>query len=198
SPASFNGGTFGLEIITIAPDPNEAGDIGTAPGAILAGLAGLTGMVDDSQFLAPPNMALYINQGFAVTVLDTSGGATDGQVIALNGKVDSLVAGSPGSCASFGGDTDGDTICDDVDKCPSDYDITQYDLDSSGIGNACNDADDADGDEWETAFDLCPEFFDPANACTPVPVFGWPGYLAVVGLFGLTGLLILMRGRVRA
>lgn len=215
SPAAFNGSSFGLEVVTIPPDPDVAGDIGTNPGMIIAGFAP-TGTMGtalapiDDQFTSAPSLASFPLQGFSITLVDTSGGASDGQVVVLSGTLtatdtspadgqpDGLINGTQPSCASFGGDSDGDAICDDVDKCPSDYDITQFDLDNSGVGNACNDADDADGDEWETAYDNCPDYFDPTNVCAVVPVLGLPGYLAVMGLFGVTGLFFALRGRVRA
>jgi parallel beta-helix repeat protein len=40
----------------------------------------------------------------------------------------------------------------------------QEDTDGSGIGDACNDAFDLDGDEREDAYDNCPEFYNPTQA----------------------------------
>ena len=194
SPA-YNGGALGLDVVTIAPDPLVAGDIGTNPGIILGAITGA--LADDSQLTTPPLLTTFPIQGFAVTLLDTSGGATDGQVIVLSGVLTALAAGTEPSCVSFGGDPDGDSICSDVDKCPADYDIEQYDLDLDGVGNACNDADDADGDEWADSLDNCPSIADPTNACNFVPVLGVFGQMGLVGVLGLVSLLAVVRGRVR-
>ena len=40
-------------------------------------------------------------------------------------------------CADLGGDTDGDTICGDVDNCPNTPNPEQLDCDGDGIGDAC-------------------------------------------------------------
>jgi hypothetical protein len=52
-------------------------------------------------------------------------------------------------------DSDDDSVSDDEDNCPNDYNPLQEDTDNSGIGDACNDSIDADGDEWEDSFDNC-------------------------------------------
>jgi hypothetical protein len=46
-------------------------------------------------------------------------------------------------------DTDGDTICDDVDNCPQTANTNQVDTDGDGVGDACETslACDADGDQ---------------------------------------------------
>jgi hypothetical protein len=60
-----------------------------------------------------------------------------------------------------GGDFDEDGIPDYADNCPDDYNPEQEDTDGSGIGDICNDALDADGDEWEDSLDNCPNDSNP-------------------------------------
>jgi len=60
---------------------------------------------------------------------------------------------------SQGGDDDGDGIGNFEDNCPSTYNPTQSDIDSDGMGNACD--DDRDGDGVLNDFDNCP---DTSNA----------------------------------
>ena len=42
------------------------------------------------------------------------------------------------SCATCGGDTDLDNVCDNIDNCPGVYNPTQTDSDNDGVGNACD------------------------------------------------------------
>lgn len=42
------------------------------------------------------------------------------------------------SCTTCGGDTDLDNICDNQDNCPGVYNPTQSDVDSDGLGDACD------------------------------------------------------------
>ena len=51
-------------------------------------------------------------------------------------------------------DCDGDLNAND--NCPVTHNSNQADRDGDGVGDACNDADDADGDEWKDALDNCP------------------------------------------
>ncbi|UCH86482.1 MAG: DUF333 domain-containing protein [Dehalococcoidia bacterium] len=70
------------------------------------------------------------------------------------------------------GDSDGDTVPDTVDNCPSDYNPNQTDTDSDGIGDACDDDDDDD------AFDDSVEAYvgtDPLDDCPDGPIDdAWP------------------------
>lgn len=47
-----------------------------------------------------------------------------------------MAGGDP--CAGSGGDTDGDTICDDVDNCVDTSNVGQSDVDSDGQGDICD------------------------------------------------------------
>ena len=51
-------------------------------------------------------------------------------------------------------DTDSDGVFDFQDNCPAVSNAGQEDTDSNGKGDACNTAEDPDGDEWE--IDNCP------------------------------------------
>lgn len=65
------------------------------------------------------------------------------------------------SCADFGGDTDGDGVCDYFDNCPDTPNASQTDSDGDGSGDVCdpcpNDPEnDADGDGLCGDVDHCP------------------------------------------
>jgi Thrombospondin type 3 repeat len=55
------------------------------------------------------------------------------------------------ACASHGGDSDGDGVCDDVDNCPATANPGQEDTDGDGIGDAC----DATPDACSVELDSC-------------------------------------------
>jgi hypothetical protein len=60
-----------------------------------------------------------------------------------------------GQCGSFG-DLDGDTICDNVDNCPNDYNPGQQDCDGDGTADACDaDTIDPDSDGIDQDCDIC-------------------------------------------
>ncbi len=60
-----------------------------------------------------------------------------------------------GYCGSWG-DSDGDTVCDDVDSCPNGYNPFQIDCDNDGTGDICDaDTIDPDGDGIDAACDNC-------------------------------------------
>jgi hypothetical protein len=67
-------------------------------------------------------------------------------------------------CASHGGDTDGDGVCNDTDNCPLIANADQADSDGDGVGDACDNCPlvanpnqaDSDGDGVGDACDNCP------------------------------------------
>jgi len=66
-----------------------------------------------------------------------------------------------GQCGAFG-DLDGDTICDNVDNCPEDYNPGQQDCDGDEIADACdNNTTDPDGDGVDALCDNCPIVGNP-------------------------------------
>jgi len=54
-------------------------------------------------------------------------------------------------------DDDADGIVAVIDNCRSVPNPDQADTDGDGVGDACNDAEDADGDEYRDDIDTCPE-----------------------------------------
>jgi len=72
------------------------------------------------------------------------------------------------------GDSDGDTVPDTLDNCPSDYNPDQADTDSDGIGDACDncpsdynpDQTDTDSDGIGDACDNCPSDYNPDQTDT--------------------------------
>ena len=66
-----------------------------------------------------------------------------------------------GQCGSLG-DSDGDTVCNDADNCPDDYNPSQYDCDNDGVGDICDpDTIDPDGDGIDVVCDNCPTITNP-------------------------------------
>ncbi len=63
-------------------------------------------------------------------------------------------------------DPDDDGVLNRDDNCPDVANEDQADTDDNGTGDACNDAFDRDGDEWEDGGDVCPDVADPSQADT--------------------------------
>lgn len=79
--------------------------------------------------------------------------------VANPGQEDTCAASPEGDACDT--DSDGDVIYNLCDNCPAVSNAGQEDTDNSGIGDACNDAFDADGDEFEDANDNCPNDPNP-------------------------------------
>ncbi len=72
--------------------------------------------------------------------------------------------GSGNPCDNFGGDTDGDGVCNDEDNCPGTPNADQADSDNDGVGDVCDTVDpcenlggDTDGDGVCDDEDNCPD-----------------------------------------
>jgi hypothetical protein len=92
--------------------------------------------------------------------LDHAGGIlfNDGQDIAVGKENDptSVRAVRGGLCGTLG-DSDGDTICDNIDNCPDNYNLFQMDCESDGEGDICDvDTIDPDDDGVDVECDNCP------------------------------------------
>ena len=79
-----------------------------------------------------PGSDQYLNDVFGnmVAYVDMSGGSEDIYVATLE-----FIPDEP--CADFGGDGDGDGVCDDDDNCPLVANSDQSDSNGDGIGDAC-------------------------------------------------------------
>jgi len=116
----------------------------------------------------------YLNDlyGFAVTYINVT--AVDGFV-----AHDIFVAGlfflPDDPCASLGGDTDGDGVCDGNDNCVDVANTDQEDMDTDGVGDLCDNCPedgnagqlDSDGDGIGDACDAVePPVIDPMVVCS--------------------------------
>lgn len=68
------------------------------------------------------------------------------------------------SIAALPLDFDADGVLNYADNCYELSNPTQTDSDRNGVGNACNSAEDADGDEWSDLLDNCPALSNPTQA----------------------------------
>jgi hypothetical protein len=69
-----------------------------------------------------------------------------------------------GQCGLLG-DSDGDTLCNNVDNCPNDYNLLQFDCDDDGSGDACDpNTIDPDADDVDAACDNCATISNPTQA----------------------------------
>jgi hypothetical protein len=76
-----------------------------------------------------------------------------------------------GLCGSAG-DADGDTLCDNADNCPEDYNPLHIDCDDDGVGDICDaNTVDPDGDGVDAACDNCTSTPN-ANQCDSYPPGG--------------------------
>jgi formylglycine-generating enzyme required for sulfatase activity len=73
------------------------------------------------------------------------------------------LAGAYGGAYGLVLDSDGDTVVDTEDNCPTLSNVNQYDKDGDGLGNRCD--DDIDDDGILNEADNCPKQSDPTNDC---------------------------------
>jgi hypothetical protein len=151
----------------------------------LDGLGSITSVVE--------SLAIYANA--ALTNLDGLGGITsvEGNLNIRDNAVLTNLDGL-GGITSVGGDlliltnTSLDNFCDlypllDANGLVGTYSVTGNatnpteseilaDTDSDGVCDACNDADDFDGDEWADALDNCPNDPNPGQEDTDLDLIG--------------------------
>jgi hypothetical protein len=102
-------------------------------------------------------------------------------------QLDVTVTAGESPCATEGGDSDGDGICDNKDNCPSVSNPDQKDSNGNGIGDACDgpcapEGGDSDGDGICDDKDNCPSVSNPeqkdsngngiGDVCEPAPGSG--------------------------
>jgi hypothetical protein len=105
------------------------------------------------------------NPAIGCAHLNNTSPCSDGDPCTLND-----VCGG-GHCAGTYADTDGDSVCDGLDNCPTAYNPSQLDTDHDGRGNACDncvgvanpDQRDTDNDGWGDACDNCPFAYNPTQ-----------------------------------
>jgi hypothetical protein len=92
------------------------------------------------------------------------GGLPDGEV--LSHLLETMIA-PPASIPADPNtaDTDGDSILDTEDNCPTLANAGQTDIDSDGVGDACLPPD-SDGDEITDAVDNCPDVYNAGQVDT--------------------------------
>lgn len=100
-----------------------------------------------------PNIGVHGNPVLGAVILKAgSGGGT------FNGNADALTIGVSGDDTTYNFDvdvdTDGDSVVDVLDNCPSTPNPDQADFDGDGVGDVCD--PDTDGDGINNGTDNCP------------------------------------------
>jgi hypothetical protein len=89
-----------------------------------------------------------------------------GDVCDADDDGDGLSDEAEGSSYSRSADSDLDQRLDGADNCPREFNTSQSDVDRDGLGDACDDDDDADG--VKDSSDLCESVPDPDQAISPI------------------------------
>ncbi len=89
-------------------------------------------------------------------------GRSEGFAILDNGTVLGSSSGAAGGLHIVSW-TEADGVPAWQDNCPRALNPGQEDTDYDGVGDACNDVDDLDGDEWSDSLDSCPGAANPGQ-----------------------------------
>ena len=133
----------------------SGGDFAASPVACLGNDSAATSLTDALQ----PGLGQALYYVVRATNCAAETGSYDTQGIGQAESRDHELQVPAGACACDAeNDLDNDAFCDAYDNCPSVYNPNQFDIDHDGLGGACDECTDTDGDQYGN-----PEF--PSNLC---------------------------------